>query len=362
MGFAAVARVTDTRWITCSVKDDINFGLHPGDELEVATTICHEIRQSGEPVIIDHVREDALYREHPTAAMYGFQSYISMPIVRRDGSFFGTLCAIDPNPAQVSRPEIVGMFRLFADLIAFHLDAYERLIVKEADLAREREAGVLREQFIAVLGHDLRNPLTAISSGVRLLARNPPPERAARVLGLMQGSVERMVGLIDNVLDFARGRLGGGIKAIRQNVDLTTVLVQVIDELRTSHPDRTIDASIHLPATVSCDAMRLAQLFSNLLGNAIMHGASDQPISIDATAHPQTLDISVSNSGAQVPAAMLKRLFEPFERGRFGSDQGGLGLGLYIAAQIADAHGGTLTATSTPDVTCFTFSMPLQTN
>src|SRR5580700_6264963 len=91
MGFAAVARVTEDRWIACSVKDDIAFGLQPGGELKVETTICHEIRQSGEPVIINHVAESMVYCRHPTPAMYGFQSYISMPIVLPDGTFFGTL-------------------------------------------------------------------------------------------------------------------------------------------------------------------------------------------------------------------------------------------------------------------------------
>src|SRR5277367_1574155 len=98
MRFAAVARVTEDRWIACSVRDDIAFGLKPGSELKIESTICHEIRQSGRAVIIDNVAEDAIFREHCTPAMYGFQSYISVPIRLADGSFFGTLCAIDPAP------------------------------------------------------------------------------------------------------------------------------------------------------------------------------------------------------------------------------------------------------------------------
>ncbi len=127
MGFAAVARVTEDRWVTCAVRDDIAFGLRPGGELQVATTICHEIRQSRSAVVIDHVAEDQSYCGHPTPALYGFQSYISMPILMPDGAFFGTLCAIDPRPAQLKRPEVIGMFKLFADLIAFHLDAHRRV-------------------------------------------------------------------------------------------------------------------------------------------------------------------------------------------------------------------------------------------
>src|SRR6476620_5348840 len=90
MGFAAVARVTEDRWIACAVKDDIAFGLRPGGELKVETTICREVREAKKPVVIDHVAEDEIYCRHRTPGMYGFQSYISMPIVLADGSFFGT--------------------------------------------------------------------------------------------------------------------------------------------------------------------------------------------------------------------------------------------------------------------------------
>ena len=215
MGFAAVARVTEDRWIACSVQDSLRFGLQPGGELKVQTTICHEIRQHREPVIINHVAEDATYCGHHTPEMYGFQSYISMPILLPDGSFFGTLCAIDPMPRILDTPEVIGMFKLFAELIAFHLDANARLARSEAVLLREREVSDLREQFIAVLGHDLRNPLAAISAGVELLVKTPLNDRASRMVNVIRASAIRMSGLIDDVMDFARGRLGGGLKLER---------------------------------------------------------------------------------------------------------------------------------------------------
>lgn len=137
MGFAAIARVTEDRWVACAVRDEINFGLQPGEELKVETTICNEIRASQSAVVIDHVAQDQAYCNHPTPAMYGFQSYISMPILYPDGRFFGTLCAIDPEPARLDRPEIVKMFRLFADLIMFHLaGARYRFSLELADSLR----------------------------------------------------------------------------------------------------------------------------------------------------------------------------------------------------------------------------------
>ena len=127
MGFAAIARVTGDKWVACSVRDEINFGLLPGSELELETTICHEIRQNGRAVIIDEVKTDNEYCHHHTPAMYGFQSYISVPILRNDGSFFGTLCAIDPKPAKLSKPETVNLFKLFTELISFHLQVSDQV-------------------------------------------------------------------------------------------------------------------------------------------------------------------------------------------------------------------------------------------
>jgi GAF domain-containing protein len=117
------------------------------------------------------VAEDQTYCRHHTPAMYGFQSYISMPIVLADGSFWGTLCAIDPRPARLNNPETIGMFKLFAELIGFHLSASERLAASEASLLDERKTSELREQFIAVLGHDLRNPLASVDAGARRIRR-----------------------------------------------------------------------------------------------------------------------------------------------------------------------------------------------
>lgn len=189
MRFAAVARVTEDRWVTCSVVDNIDFGLKPGSELKVETTICHEIRQRNEAVVINHVSENEVYCGHPTPAMYGFQSYISMPIIRRDGSFFGTLCAIDPLPAKLENPETIGMFKLFAELIAAHLDAGDQLISTQAALKNEREVSELRDQFIAVLGHDLRNPLASIAAGAHILLRGSLDENSRKVVALMHRAV-----------------------------------------------------------------------------------------------------------------------------------------------------------------------------
>jgi signal transduction histidine kinase len=358
MGFAAVARVTEQRWICCAVRDEIEFGLAPGGELEVQTTLCHEVRQGYEAVIIDHVATDALYSGHHTPAKYGFQSYISMPIVLADGTFFGTLCAIDPRPARLNTPETIGMFKLFAELIATHLDAVDRLAASEARLLSERETAELREQFIAVLGHDLRNPLASIAAGTRMLSKGNSKEAANEILGLMRKSVARMSSLIDNVLDFARGRLGGGIAVQRSPQSPESVLGQVIAEFRASSPETKIETTFDLTQQIDCDGGRIAQLFSNLLGNAISHGTAAQPIDVRAATQNGEFELSVANSGEPIPSEAMDRLFQPFYRLSTEDKQPGLGLGLYIASEIARAHVGTIEVTSSPQETRFTFRMP----
>lgn len=123
------------------------------------------MRQHHEVIAIDNVAEDAKYCDHHTPRLYGLQSYISVPIVTGDGRFFGRLCAIDPNPHPVNNPQIIGTFTLFAELIAYHLDAEDRINAAEGRAAEQEATADTREQFIAVLGHDLRNPLAAIDAG-----------------------------------------------------------------------------------------------------------------------------------------------------------------------------------------------------
>jgi signal transduction histidine kinase len=360
MGFAAVARVTADRWIACAVKDDINFGLKPGGELDIRTTICHEIEKNKHTVVIDHVATDEKYEGHHTPLIYGFQSYISTPIMLSGGRFFGTLCAIDPNPAKLNTTETVGMFKLFADLIAFHLNALEQIELTTTNLLEEQKTSELRDQFIAILGHDLRNPVGAIRNSAQLLLRMPLDDRALRLANLIQDSSYRITGLIENVLDFARGRLGEGITLnLTENAPLESTLAQVITELKAIWPSRNIDIEFKLREPVKCDAVRIAQLFSNILGNALTYGKTDEPVTVKVISQDGLLRLSVSNSGDKIPNSKLARLFQPFSRGSEENSKDGLGLGLYIASEIARAHHGTLDVVSSDEQTCFTLTIDM---
>ena len=192
MRFAVVARVTEDTWTACAVRDEIDFGLKPGGELPLKTTICDEIRACGKAVVIDHVSEDPHFRTHHTPRMYGFQSYISVPIVRTNGEFFGTLCALDPLPKKVSEAKVIATFELFCQLISLQLDVGERLEESEAALFNEQQTAELREQFIAVLGHDMRTPLSSVLVGVQTLQRMPLTNQASTVVERIKRSGDRM--------------------------------------------------------------------------------------------------------------------------------------------------------------------------
>lgn len=361
MGFAAIARVTEDRWVTCTTKDEIAFGLKPGDELKVETTICDEVRKYNEPVFIDDVKKDEHYSCHPTPKMYGFESYVSVPIYKQDGSFFGTLCAIDKKPATVKSEEVMGMFRLFADLISFHLQTIEKINTANLNLEDERKNSVLREQFIAILGHDLRNPLATIRMSSDILLKFAKEDLVKRQAAMIKSTTFRMEDLIGNILDFARGQFGEGITINKKsNIhDLEDTLDQIIAEIETMSPQQNIEHDFQLNKEFSSDANRIGQLLSNLLGNAIKHGDHSRSIKVTATTLNDEFKLSVINGGKKIPEAEMEHLFKPFYRKGSGNVKQGLGLGLFISSEIAKAHGGKLVAHSTDEETSFTFTMPL---
>lgn len=239
-------------------------------------------------------------------------------------------------------------------------DAMARLnVLGQAQLETERDAAELREQFIAVLGHDLRNPLASVNGAARMLRREVQSEKSLKILGLMEDSADRMAALIDNVLDFARGRLGGGISLDRTVGPLEPVLRQVIAELTSDRPDRLVHVDIDIAEPLSFDRVRIGQLVSNLLGNAFTHGDPGQPVLLEARNNDGVLVLSIANHGPSISKAALERLFQPFFRGEVKPSQQGLGLGLHIASEIAKAHGGTLVVRSSDELTVFVFEMPI---
>jgi phosphoserine phosphatase RsbU/P len=302
------------------------------------------------------------YETHfaPLLRMQGFFNEVALDLMTASGARFPVMAN-----ALVRRDSQGELLFIRVTLFnAAERRQYERGLVAAKDAAQstlneERELAQIREQFIAVLGHDLRNPLASILGVVEMLLRRPQPEQTRTYLELLVGSAHRMSSLIDNVLDFARGRLGAGIGLnVESDVKLAEILLQVVEELRVG-TDQVIDVEISIVDAVQCDPVRLGQLASNLLGNALTHGAADQPVRLGARTQDGVLEISVTNSGKPIPAAALERLFQPFFRGDVRRSQQGLGLGLYISSEIAKAHAGVIEVKSTELETKFTFRMPL---
>jgi signal transduction histidine kinase len=361
MRFSVVACVTNTTWTACAVRDEIDFGVKRDSQLAVNTTLCSESRVSRAPIVIEHASVDPLYHAHPAVQLYAIESYVSVPIILSNGRYFGNLCAIDPSPAKVKEPRILSMFTRFAALIASQLETQLRQEQDHAALLDERAVGELREQFIAILGHDLRNPLQAVHAGCELLEQKITDPRLSAIASRIKTNVRRMSALIDDVLDFARGRLGGGLGVELTEVEnINSGLMTVVQEVLDACPDCKIISNIDVGRPVRCDLGRLQQVATNLLTNAAMHGLAHSAIKITAIADDDDLVLTVWNAGEAIPSESIDKIFQPFWRHSVSANRNGLGLGLHICSQIVRAHKGSISVTSSrEDGTRFTARLPL---
>ncbi len=297
----------------------------------------------------------------PLLRLQGFVHEIALDIVAAGGEKIPVIA----NAAERRGPEGQHHFTRLTVFKAVDRRTFERSLIEarlkaEETAKTERKAIELREQLMAVLGHDLRNPLAAIGAGLHILSRRGGLEpRTEDVIRAMEGSLNRANALINDLLDFARGRLGGGIAITRDAArPLQPVLEQVVTEMRAISPEAQFDVAFDLALPVDCDPDRMGQMASNLLANAVTHGSLDRPIRFTARAGEDTFEMSVSNAGTPIPDAARESLFQPFFRGEFRSSRNGLGLGLFIVSEIAKAHRGQMSVESNADETSFRFRMP----
>jgi signal transduction histidine kinase len=235
--------------------------------------------------------------------------------------------------------------------------AAERAALAEKSLIQE-----FQERFLAILGHDLRNPLASIDMGTGILREQLSDPAVLRVIDRMQSSSNRMSRMIEQILDLTRSRLDGGLEIHPATMDLQPALARIVDEMRAAFPAKIIELRApELPGTWDRD--RLEQVFSNLIGNAVIHGDPDSPVVVQVTAASDAVQVSVHNYGPPIPADMQSSLFNPFRRGERESrtaKTAGLGLGLYISQEIVRGHGGTIDVQSNPtDGTTFRVTLPL---
>jgi sigma-B regulation protein RsbU (phosphoserine phosphatase) len=297
----------------------------------------------------------------PLLRLQGFVDELALDLLQADGSKVPVIA----NAAEKRDSEGRHLFTRLTLFKAVDRRSYERGLIEARDKAEavvgfEQETAALREQFIAVLGHDLRNPLAALAAGARMLGeREQLSDRGRVVIKEMSASIARAIALVGNLLDFARGRLGDGLTLTRDaDQPLTPVLEQVVSESRAVAPDREILTDFAITQPVDCDPARIAQLAANLVSNAVTHGAPGVPIEVEARTQDGQFTLSVINGGVPIAPEARAQLFQPFFRGAVRRSQQGLGLGLFIVDEIAKAHGGTMEVVSTEEQTRFTFSMP----
>lgn len=391
MGFSAVARVTEDKWVTCTTRDDISFGLKPGDELELKTTICDEIRHHHNAVIIDHVAEDPDFKNHHTPAQYGFQSYISVPIIRKDGRFFGTLCAIDPQPRSLKSSEMLAMFSLFADLISFHLSAIEELDSTQSALDNERELHKISEEnqkiftdllekevqirtqqleenyhsleklnkelesFAYISSHDLQEPLRKIQTFVSIISDKELEnlsEKGKEYFKRIQSSAERMQDLINDLLAYSRTSMA---ERKFELTDLKRVVDQVMDDLKEELEIK--DATIKVMETCESNVIpfQFRQLLYNIFSNALKFSREgvkpvisikcsivDKETSFGIT--EKQCHIRIADNGIGFDQQYGKKIFELFRSLHSREEYHGTGIGLAIVKKIVENHNGTITA------------------
>ena len=281
--------------------------------------------------------------------------------LRKDGSRMWANVTITAlrNP----QGELVGFAKVTRDLTERRA-AEERLrgmMAEKAALAEKARLQEFQERFIAVLGHDLRNPLASIETGAGILQQKITDPALAGVVGRVRASSLRMSRMIEQILDLTRSRLTGGFELSPRPLDLCELLQRIADEIRTARPQCVIELRCRT-LTGTWDQDRMEQVFSNLIGNAVRHGQPGMPITVSADADDGMVWVEVHNHGTPIPPELQRVLFDPFRRGERDSrtaETEGLGLGLYISNEIARAHGGMIEVRSSlTEGTTFRLTLP----
>ncbi|APD95589.1 sensor histidine kinase [Alteromonas mediterranea] len=368
--FICVARVTEEAWTMCSVLDNAEFGLSPGDELEIETTFCRTVRANRKEIVINHASADKEYRENPIPIMYGFESYFSYPLYDAKGEFFGTLCGLDPEPRELRTEAVHGQVSAFAKLISNQILLNDHIEQTHTQLSDAKNMARLQEQYIAILGHDIRTPLSSIQIGISFLDDIIKDSEIAstvqvpvfKAVSRMKNSVQRMSRLIEDTMDFTHTRVGQGLPVkLAVSNNLSQQINYTVEELAAAYPKSSIRIHVDITRPLICDDKRICQLLSNLLKNALIHGDMSYPVYVKVLTNSNDFILSVQNSGTPISDESKARLFQPFWRKESDRQNEGLGLGLFIASEIAKAHKGTLGVNSDYNGTEFTLRFPLQT-
>ena len=281
--------------------------------------------------------------------------------LRKDGSHMWANVTITAMRSQDG--ELIGFAKVTRDLTE-RRDAEQTqraLVAERAKLEEQSRIQEFQERFLGILGHDLRNPLASIDMGAAVLRQRSQEPATIRILDRMHSSSRRMSRMIAQILDLTRARLTGGLTLHRKPMNLRDVLARIIEELIAVHPSRTVELRCG-PLQGFWDPDRLEQVFSNLIGNALLYGDPATPVTVDGRIEERVVSIAVHNDGEPIPAEMQPTIFSPFRRGERDSrtaKTAGLGLGLYISREVAVTHGGDIELrSSAAEGTTFRVTLP----
>ncbi|WP_162426597.1 sensor histidine kinase [Pontibacter pudoricolor] len=363
MGFAAIARVTHDRWLACSVRDEVEFGLKEGGELKIETTLCNEIRDSRKAIVIDNVEEDPLYKHHHTPQMYGLQSYISIPIILKDGTFFGTLCAIDSKPAKVNNAKVINTFNLFAELLSFHLQSLnllERSYTTNVELNQQNKlltsANFDLDNFVYTASHDLKSPVANIEGLLEILSESVEQEtidkeEIKQVTQLMKSSLKRFTTTINDLTTIVSTDQNRD-DHVYEEIDFCELVESVKQDLYAQIDESGAHIKVVCGESISLNFSKknFKSILYNLINNAIKYRSPERTpdVLVMLEKSDDSMLLTVSDNGIGIPADKQDKIFTMFKR--FHDHVEGSGIGLYIVKRLVDNAAGKVEVSSKVNV------------
>ncbi|MBA1258705.1 sensor histidine kinase [Pseudomonas oryzihabitans] len=338
LGVATVAEVTEQRWIACAVEDRIAFGLQPGAELDLESTLCNHARSSHDAVIISDVTQNPTYCDHPAPGLYGWKSYLSVPVFRPNGTFFGTLCAFDPQPApRLEQRPVIDTLDGFARLLGELLAREEQRREASPGARGDRDLTPLREQLLVLLEEDLQRPLQALSKEASADAA-----QAQR----LQAEAQRLAERSAAAADFVRVRLGHGLPLKLTLVEgVNERLTNLLATLQARFPDQTLGSELpELPPAVRLDLPRLLQAMGALLEWVASRNPAGGTLLLRGELDERCYRLAVESRTAVVDPGSLSQVFQPALTEATPEQPARLELSLYLAQEVARGHGGSLVA------------------
>lgn len=400
LGWTAVSRVTDNQWIACSVKDELGFGLGPGDQIPFEDTFCKSVRNSGNLVVMDDAPNDETYCEHPIPKKFGFRAYLSFPITLPDGTFFGTLCGLDPESKKMNTPSVRKMFKLYSDLIGYHVYHQRELaaqlnsgevtvpeelpqhLAAQMNFISSLEKNVVEtvqdlvaqniliermrddlQRYTSISSHQLQEPLRkiqVISSLILDREADTLDPKSRKYFKRITKSATRMRDLIDALISYTQTAFQHGHF---KSSSLEELLLKASGSL--THEIESTNATIELNGEVNLNVneAQFQMLLEQVIGNSIKfaHPDRDPKIIIEgrqishdfSSESVQALNrgycqVSITDNGQGFEPKSADEMFGLFRTIPGPGSKHGSGAGLAIAKKIVENHQGFIQAHGVP--------------